>query len=107
MVKLTRAEENPIITPSDLPWEDMLVFNPGAVASDGKILLLYRAKGRMDKVSRFGLAESTDGIPLYREFLALFQGEYQMLHLSFVDTYSPPLKSSGNIFLTTSRGTDA
>jgi len=96
MVKLTRAEENPIITPSDLPWEDMLVFNPGAVASDGKILLLYRAKGRMDKVSRFGLAESTDGIPLYREFLALF-----------VDTYSPPLKSSGNIFLTTSRGTDA
>ncbi len=75
MVKLIRAEENPILTPSDLSWEDMLVFNPGAVVSDGKILLLYRAKGRMDKISRFGLAESTDGIHFTRRNKPIYAGD--------------------------------
>lgn len=75
MVKLTRAEQNPILTPSDLLWEDMLVFNPGAVVSDGKILLLYRAKGKIDKISRFGLAESTDGIHFTRKEKPVYAGD--------------------------------
>ncbi len=67
MVKLTRAKENPILTPSDLPWENMLVFNPAAVISDDKIYLLYRALGTNDQISRFGLAISTDGIHFTRQ----------------------------------------
>src|SRR5687767_1775360 len=66
MIKLTRAKENPILTPTELPWENMLVFNPGAVESNGTIYLLYRAMGTNDEVSRLGLATSHDGIHFKR-----------------------------------------
>lgn len=66
MVKLIRAKENPILTPSDLPWENMLVFNPGAVVSKDIVYLLYRTQGENDPTSRFGLATSHDGIHFER-----------------------------------------
>jgi len=76
MLKLQRVKENPILTPSTLPWEDFLVFNPGVTkGNDGKIYLLYRAKGKEDKISRFGLATSTDGIHFERKQSPVYYGD--------------------------------
>src|SRR3989344_5947907 len=66
MVKLTRAKENPILTPSNLSWENRLVFNPGAVVSKDIVYLLYRARGKNESTSRFGLSTSHDGIHFER-----------------------------------------
>lgn len=74
MIKLTRAKENPILTPSHLPWENMLVFNPGAILVDEKVYLIYRAMGRNDVHSRLGLAISTDGIHFERRKEPLYYG---------------------------------
>lgn len=74
MVKLTRAPENPILTPSDLPWENMLVFNPGAIMVEDKVYLIYRAMGKNDKYSRLGLATSRDGIHFERKKDPLYSG---------------------------------
>jgi len=74
MLKLQRVKENPILTPSELPWENLLVFNPGAVASDKKIYLIYRALGKGDQISRFGLATSIDGIHFTRGQNPLYYG---------------------------------
>lgn len=75
MITLTRAAENPILTPSNRPWEDFLVFNPGAAIKDNTIYLLYRAKGKEDKISRFGLATSTDGIHFVRSDKPVYYGD--------------------------------
>jgi len=74
MVKLTRAKENPILTPSDLPWENMLVFNPGAIMVEDKVYLIYRAMGKNDIHSRLGLATSLDGIHFERKKDPLYSG---------------------------------
>lgn len=76
MITLQRVKENPILTPSNFPWEDFLVFNPGvAIGTDGLVYLLYRAKGKDDRVSRFGLATSTDGIHFERKEAPVFYGD--------------------------------
>ncbi len=60
--KLKRAPENPIIEPRpENKWESKLVFNPAAVYDGEKVHLIYRATGD-DNVSRFGYAQSEDGI---------------------------------------------
>lgn len=74
MIKLTRAKENPILTPSDLPWENMLVFNPGAVLVEEKVYLIYRAMGKKDAYSRLGLAISGDFIHFERNKNPLYYG---------------------------------
>lgn len=62
IVKLSRAKENPIITPNpDNPWEAKATFNPAAIYLDGKVHLLYRAMSE-DNTSVFGYANSKDGI---------------------------------------------
>jgi len=62
IIKLSRAKENPIITPNqDNPWEAKATFNPAAIYLDGKIHLLYRAMSE-DNTSVFGYANSKDGI---------------------------------------------
>lgn len=81
MVKLTRSKENPILTPSDLPWENMLVFNPGAIMVEDKVYLIYRAMGKNDVRSRLGLATSRDGIRFERRKDALYSGN-GLLHES-------------------------
>ncbi len=75
MVMLTRAVENPILSPTNMPWEDFLVFNPGVAVKDGIIYLLYRAKGKEDKISRFGLATSIDGIHFDRRSAPVYFGD--------------------------------
>lgn len=63
-ILVRRASANPILTPDGaISWKSKAVFNPGVIEDAGKIRLLYRAVGD-DFVSRFGYAESTDGITL-------------------------------------------
>lgn len=46
-------------------WEENGVFNPGVAEYGGKVILLYRAYDKFH-ISRFGLAESVDGIKFQR-----------------------------------------
>jgi predicted GH43/DUF377 family glycosyl hydrolase len=68
-MQLKRVKENPILEPKkENWWESGAVFNPGATLFDGKILLFYRAIGEYAHyISRFGLAESEDGIHFKRQ----------------------------------------
>lgn len=61
-IKLSRAQENPIIT-SDKKhsWESKATFNPAALYLQKKIHLLYRAMSE-DNTSVFGYATSKDGV---------------------------------------------
>ena len=74
MLKLQRSKYNPILTPSNLLWEDMLVFNPAATMFENKVYLIYRAMGKTDIYSRLGLAISTDGIHFERKKDPLYYG---------------------------------
>ena len=69
MIKLRRAKENPVLSPSeDLGWGSKAVFNPGAILKDDKVYLLYRAIGEYDTyISRIGLATSDDGVNFERK----------------------------------------
>lgn len=65
----------------DLHWEEGDVFNSGAVVKEGKINLLYRAEdnsavGIGTRVSRIGLAESSDGFTMKkRDTPVIFPGD--------------------------------
>ena len=53
-------------------WEESDSFNPGAVAKDNKIVVLYRAEdnsgqGIGKRTSRIGYAESEDGVQMTRD----------------------------------------
>lgn len=59
---IKKFKNNPIIEPvRNSFWESEAVFNPGAVAHDGRVHLFYRALGG-DGMSRIGYASSKDGI---------------------------------------------
>ena len=63
-IKLTRAKENPIITPiKEHPWEAKATYNPAAIYLDGKVHIIYRALS-LDNTSVLGYAESKDGIKI-------------------------------------------
>ena len=59
--------ENPI-NHEIVHWEKAWVYNPAAVARDGKLVVLYRAQqGPGNTVSRIGYAESSDGFHFTRD----------------------------------------
>jgi predicted GH43/DUF377 family glycosyl hydrolase len=58
--------DNPILRPRGTGWESSNVYNPAAIVEDDHVVLLYRAHAA-DRVSRLGLARSTDGIHFDRE----------------------------------------
>jgi len=60
-VKLQKALNNPIISPSIYPWESKATFNPAAFEHNGKIHLIYRAIGE-NNLSSLGYASSFDGL---------------------------------------------
>lgn len=61
-IKFTRLDQNPIIKPNpNLAWEIGGVFAPAVIFENKKWRMLYRAFGS-DMISRFGYAESDDGI---------------------------------------------
>jgi len=57
---------NPILRPRGDGWESANLYNPAAIVVDDEVVLLYRAHG-VDKVSRIGLARSSDGLTFERE----------------------------------------
>ena len=66
-MKLERYPGNPILSP--LPghdWESRTVFNCGVAQDDGAVILIYRAQGVTDIISRLGFAVSTDGFTFGR-----------------------------------------
>jgi predicted GH43/DUF377 family glycosyl hydrolase len=56
-----RDPGNPILRPTNRPWESRFVFNPAAIVKDGLVHLLYRAQGP-DGRSSIGLGTSSDGV---------------------------------------------
>lgn len=61
-IHFTRLDNNPVIEPDPkLIWEAGGVFAPAVIYENNKWRMLYRAYGK-DKISRFGYAESNDGI---------------------------------------------
>lgn len=68
-MRLERFAGNPILAPIAGPgheWEARTIFNCGVAQSDGAVLLLYRAQGVENDVSRLGLAVSGDGFDFGR-----------------------------------------
>ena len=63
-----RVSDTPILSPQGDGWESAGTFNPAVVMFHGKFVMLYRAQDRTG-LSRFGYAESSDGIHFNR-FLA-------------------------------------
>lgn len=62
VIKLKRAEENPIIVPDKKhSWESKATFNPAAIYLNGKVHIVYRAMSE-DNTSVFGYAASRDGV---------------------------------------------
>lgn len=73
---------HPVIAPKKTPfycpmrndsvnWEESDTFNPGAIAKDGKVVVLYRGEdnsgqGISKRTSRIGYAESIDGVTMKR-----------------------------------------
>ncbi len=57
----TRLSTNPILGPTDLPFQANAVFNPGATTYKGKTLLLMRVEHRTG-LSSFMVATSEDGL---------------------------------------------
>ena len=60
-----RDRANPILRPTNRPWESRFVFNPAAIVKDGRVHLLYRAQGQ-DGRSSIGLGISSDGVRFRR-----------------------------------------
>ncbi len=64
-IKLQRYEGNPILEPTHRWWESKWVYNNAAILDEGKVKILYRARGE-DHISRFGYAESLNGFTIDR-----------------------------------------
>ena len=102
-MKLERYAGNPILTPiPDHDWENRTVFNCGVAEVEGAVVLVYRAQGLANDVSRLGFAVSTDGFrfsrldhPIFEPAadtetwgvedprLTLIDGRYQMLYTAW------------------------
>ena len=74
-LSLRRSRLNPIIDPApNSYWESEAVFNPGAVISNGRVHLFYRALGP-DGISRVGYASSKDGLHFDRSAHPVYMPE--------------------------------
>ena len=73
-VRLERYAGNPILAPipgSD--WESRTVFNCGVTQLDDAVVLVYRAQGMDNNISRLGFAVSTDGYQFARLDRPIFE----------------------------------
>jgi beta-1,2-mannosidase len=73
-VNWRRASDQPIISPRGNSWEAAGTFNPAVIIRDGKFVMLYRAQDA-NGTSRFGYAESSDGIHFVRRAQPVFSPE--------------------------------
>ncbi len=60
-VTARRLSSNPLLRPGGQPWNTFGLFNPTAIQTQGKVVLLFRAQDK-NKTSRIGYAESSDGL---------------------------------------------
>ncbi|MBV8072992.1 MAG: family 43 glycosylhydrolase, partial [Acidobacteriaceae bacterium] len=60
-VAAERLSTNPILRPGGQTWNEFALFNPTAIKSGGKTILLFRAQDK-NHTSSIGYAESTDGL---------------------------------------------
>lgn len=59
---LERYRDNPILKPiPENKWESEMVYNAGAIYEQGKVHIIYRARGKGSEISRLGYASSKDG----------------------------------------------
>ena len=66
-MKLTRHPANPILEPiPEHPWESRNVYNAAVIEHEGRIVLIYRAQGTANDISRLGHAVSNDGVHFER-----------------------------------------
>jgi len=65
VLSLLRISDWPILSPQGDGWESAGTFNPAVVVDNGKFVMLYRAQDK-NGTSRFGYAESRDGIHFTR-----------------------------------------
>ena len=72
-MKLRRYTGNPVLAPiAEHPWESRTVFNCGVAQNDDGVVLIYRAQGMADNVSRLGYAVSRDGYAFLRRDRPVF-----------------------------------
>lgn len=64
-LQLKRCDQNPILAPTDLPWENAAVCNPAALLHNGEVHLFYRAINA-EGISAIGHAVSRDGLTGWR-----------------------------------------
>ena len=69
-----RVSNTPILAPMGTSWESAGTFNPAVVLKVGKFVMLYRAQDS-NGTSRFGYAESIDGIDFTRAAKPVLQPE--------------------------------
>jgi len=69
-----RLSPKPILAPRGDTWESAGTFNPAVIERGGRFVMLYRAQDA-GGVSRFGYAESTDGIEFTRRAEPVFEPE--------------------------------
>lgn len=75
-MKLKRHPQNPLLAPiADHAWENRTVFNCGVTNWEDRIVLVYRAQGTENNISRLGYAESTDGVHFARRSEPIFVPE--------------------------------
>lgn len=73
-LRLARYAGNPILAPiPEHEWEARTVFNCGVAQVDGAVILIYRAQGIANNVSRLGLAVSGDGFRFARLDRPIFE----------------------------------
>jgi len=62
-VRIQRCAQNPIVRPGLPDWRRVAVFNPGAIAENGRIYLFERAAGSLRPfLTSIGLLVSDDGV---------------------------------------------
>lgn len=76
VARLERYTGNPILAPiPGTDWESRTVFNCGVTQVDDAVVLLYRAQGMDNNISRLGFAVSTDGYHFARLDRPVFEPE--------------------------------
>ena len=93
----TRSNKNPILKPTKNKWENLKVYNPGAIYYQNKYHLFYRAVGKSN-ISNIGYAISSDGEKFERNKSSLLKPELEIEAHGLED---PRINRVGNKFFLT------
>ncbi|MCD4761709.1 hypothetical protein K8R32_02000 [bacterium] len=93
----TRSKQNPILKSTKNQWENLKVYNPGALYYKNKFHLLYRAMGKLG-ISNIGYAASPDGEKFTRNKTPLLKSKLNIESRGLED---PRINKVGNKFFMT------